>query len=174
MNPESIDEELGSWNNIYDQLKTIARDVNIPVKGKKEANVTFRLSVLKTDAGVDEPQCLHTDDFKQFEFSDDSKEFGLVSITAVSDDCFLYVTPFMDRTILVLLNRGDTILVRTDIPHAGTENLVKHDNYRLHAFWNVEQWSLKEDDGFTVKKVDFKTYPTIKWSDDFQEFTIER
>ena len=74
---------------------------------------------------------------------------------------------------LILLQRGDTIVFRTDIPHAGAENLTDNPNYRLHAFWHIPNWKGGDEEGFTAKKVKHnQVEPYIKWNKKENKFNL--
>ena len=44
----------------------------------------------------------------------------------------------------ILLQKGDAILLRIDIPHAGIENLTENENYKIHCFVTIEDWNENE------------------------------
>ena len=73
---------------------------------------------------MDQPQQAHTDVIHAFELSTNTKHFHMVGLTAIDKQCFLYVQPLGMEPLLVLIEKGDTLIMRSDIPHAGAENLT--------------------------------------------------
>ena len=172
MNTSDIEEELARWNNIINKMRSIKDEIDFPVKGKEKADVSFSMSILKTQASCEEPQVLHTDEFEPFSFGNKSDEFGINSVTAITD-CFIWVHPFQGNLNLLYLQTGDTVLIRTDIPHAGGENLTNNDTYRIHTFWYINQWNVALKDGFTNKKVAMAKQPSIKWHEKKQKYYMD-
>ena len=44
--------------------------------------------------------------------------------------------------------------MKTDIHYAGSENLTKNKNLRIHSFIDVVHWKLKSDSGHNKKRLD--------------------
>ena len=65
--------------------------------------------------------------------------------------------------LLVLIEKGDTILMRHDIPHAGAENLTERKNVRLHCFIDIPSWNLPLDKGYSIKKSKWQPVPKMIW-----------
>ena len=73
---------------------------------------------------------------------------------------------------LVLIERGDTLLFRNDIPHAGAENLTDHQNVRLHSFMTVDDWELPLNQGFTNRAAKWNDVPNLKWDAEIFKFKV--
>ena len=82
-----------------------------------------------------------------------------------------YIQPLGMEPKLVLLERGDTLFFRNDIPHAGAENLTDRQNVRLHSFITIVNYGVKQSKGMTTKKVDWNSVPSVEWDD--KEFTFK-
>ena len=65
--------------------------------------------------------------------------------------------------LLVLIEKGDTLLMRHDITHAGAENLTEHKNVRQHFFVDIPSWNLHLDTGYSIKEVKWQHVPKINW-----------
>ena len=173
INSETLDEDFNSWNNIGNQFVAMSKEIGIPERARGKGEIDFDFTILKSDPGLDEPQDLHTDEFPDFKFGKQGKQFPINSITAVSKASLIYVQPMDWPITLVLLEQGDTILFRGDIPHAGAENLTDNTNYRIHGFWHVPNWTDSRGSGFTSKKSrDKKTFDSIKWNVKDGKFSV--
>ena len=86
------------------------------------------------EPGVNERQQEHTDVGPPFELGSNTKHFHMVGLTAIDNQSFLGVQPVGMEPMIVLIEKGDTLLMRHDIPHAGAENLTERKNVRLHFF----------------------------------------
>ena len=160
-----LSDNFEEWNEINQQFKMLSKEIKLPDKGRGKADIEIDVSVLKSDAGLDEPQDMHTDEFADYKYGQAAKQFTINSVTAISKNSLLYIQPMKYALTLVLLEQGDTIMFRGDIPHAGAENLTEHNNYRLHGFWHVPGWKDSEKGGFTTKKSECTNHVYImKWS----------
>ena len=99
------------------------------------------------DPGVDQRQHEHTDVGEEFELGSYTKHFHMIGLTAIDKQSFLYVQPLGMKPMIVLIEKGDTLLMRHDIPHAGVENFTQRRNIRLHYFIDVVGWNLDLDKG---------------------------
>ena len=61
-------------------------------------------------------------------------------------------------------------LIRTDIPHAGSENLTDNINFRMHAFMDVVHWNLESEGGYNNKRVDQNNWKKTKWDEENYKF----
>ena len=161
---ENTDFKIGAWSDFEDHLLNAATDAGFPVKGRRDPKVEFDYNIFKTDANLKEVQIVHTDEYEHNYFRNNSKTFSIVSITAISESSLLYVQPYDGVLKPVLLERGDTLFFRTDIAHAGAENVTDYPNYRVHAFWKVEGWNDNNDDDVSVKRVDDVKQMSIYWN----------
>ena len=99
------------------------------------------------DPGVDERQQEHTDVGEEFELGSNTKHFHMVGLMAIDKQSFLYVQPLGMQPMIVLIEKGDTLLMRHD---TGAENFTERKNVRLHFFVDVLGWNLKLDHGYSV------------------------
>ena len=121
----------------------------------------MHFNLLMIDPCVDERQQEHTDVGEEFELGSNTKHFHMIGLTAIDKQSFLYVQPLGMQPMIVLIEKGDTLLMRHDIPHAGAENFTKRKNVRLHFVVDVLGWNLKFDHGYTIKKVDWHKGPKV-------------
>ena len=84
-------------------------------------------------------QQLHCDEFQSFSYGNDSKLFQFSALICVKRQSFIMVQPYGYEVHRVLLERGDVLFMRTDVPRGGLENLTDNENYRLHAFIKVPE-----------------------------------
>ena len=132
----------------------------------------MHFNLLMIDPGVDERQQEHTDIGEEFELGSNTKHFNMVGLTAIDKQSFLYVQPLGMQPMIVLIEKGDTLLMRHDIPHAGAENFTEHKNVGLLFFVDVLGWNLKLDHGYSVQKVDWHKGPKVVWDPKNQKFVV--
>ena len=109
-------------------------------KGKQQARVFyFDFSILKSDPNLIESQAVHTDADPEFSLGR-TNDFGFIVIVGIEKRGFLDLKIEADKThpMRVLIERGDVFCMRTDIPHAGCENLTDKTHYCIHAFCESE------------------------------------
>ena len=99
----------------------------------------FYFSVTKSDPNLENLQQLHCDEFQSFSYGNDSKLIQFSALICVEMQSFIMVQPYGYESCCVLLERGDVLFMRTDVPHAGLENLTDNANYRLHVFIKVPE-----------------------------------
>ena len=98
-----------------------------------------------SDPRVRERQQEHTDVGEPFEMGSKTKHFHMIGLTAIDRQSFVYVQPVDMQPMLVLIEKGDCLLMRHDIPHAGAENHTDNKNVKLHMFVDVPGWNLELD-----------------------------
>ena len=93
-----------------------------------------------------ESQAAHTDADPEFSLAR-TKHFGFVVIVGIEKRGFLDLKTEAGTSHprRVLIERGDMFCMRTDIPHAGCENLTDKTHYRIHAFCESEPTSDSTD-----------------------------
>ena len=144
--------DLKEWSRFEGVMAEFAQDAQFPKRGAKNApKVDFEYNVFKTAPLVMDPQTPHTDEYELEHFNNNSKTFPIVSITGVSETTLLYIRPLGWALAPVCLERGDTLFFRTDIAHAGAQNVTEIPNYRIHTFWKVEGWDDKAREDLSVK-----------------------
>ena len=168
------DQDFHGWNKIEQQLEMMMENLKLPnTKGKKvDPKFDMHFNLLMIDPGVDHRQHEHTDVLEEFELGSNTKHFHMIGLTAIDKQSFLYVQPLGMQPMLVLIEKGDTLLMRHDIPHAGAENFTEHKNVRLHSFIDVLSWNLQLDNGYSVKKVDWLDGPKIVWDPNNLKFVV--
>ena len=92
----------------------------------------MHFNLLTIELGVDQPQQSHTDLIPSFELGANTEHFYVVELPAIDKYSFLYFQPINVESFIVLVNKGDTLLIRHDIRHAGVENVTERKNMRLH------------------------------------------
>ena len=130
-------------------------------------------NVLKSDANLTEAQQPHTDELPPFSLGTNTKYFNLVALTGIEKETLFYIQPQGMNPILVLIERGDTIVFRTDIPHAGAENLTDNTNVRLQSFLTFDKWEVPLKKGFTQHAVKWHPVPKVKWDEMDYCFKVE-
>ena len=171
----SDDEKFYTWNHIIPQYEKMVRDLKVPnLKGKKDTDEVMKLdfNLLVIQAGVHDRQREHTDAIQAFALGNNTKKFNMVGLTAISNHSFLYVQPIGMEPLLVLVEKGDTLIVRLDIPHAGAENVTDFDNTRLHCFIEFPGMNIEEVDGYAVKLFNWQNGPTMSWDDEEFKFKV--
>ena len=169
------DENFFGWNNIQCQFDEMLDNLDLPVPKKSKSNdnkFDCHYFLLLTEPKVDERQQEHTDVREPFELGKNTKHFHMIGLTAIGKQSFLYVQPVGMKPMLVLVEKGDCLLMRDDIPHAGAENHTDYNNVRLHMFVDVLGWNLKVDNGYTIKKVLWDNCPEMVYDKDKFEFNI--
>ena len=169
------DDNFFEWNNIQCQIDEMLNNLDLPLPKKnksKDDNFDCHYSLLVTEPKVDERQQEHTDVREPFVLGKSTKHFHMISVTAIDKQSFVYVQPVGMKSMLVLVEKGDCLLMRDDIPHAGAENLTDHKNVRLHMFVDVPGWNLEVDSGYTIKKVLWDNGPEMVYDKDKFEFKI--
>ena len=73
---------------------------------------------------------------------------------------------------IVMIENGYTLLMRHDIPHAGTENLTERKNVRLHFCIDIPGWNLQLDRGYTIKRIDWNNTPKMIWDDKIYKYKV--
>ena len=53
--------------------------------------------------------------------------------------------------LLVLIEKGDTVLIRHGIPHIGAKNLTECKNVRLYSFIDIPSWKLHLGKGYFIR-----------------------
>lgn len=101
---------------------------------------------------MDQPQQAHTDVIHAFELGSNTKHFLMVRLTAIDKQCFLYVQPLSIEPFLLLITKGDTLIILSDIPHVGAEKLSKSRNIKLHCSIEIPCWNVYLDDSYTIQK----------------------
>ena len=144
---------LRGWNDLEVQLNDVMVEGHFPNLTKKSRGVKqkprefhYDFSILKSDPYLMQSQAAHTDADPEFTLGR-NKNFGFVVIVGIEKRGFLdlkteAVTTHPRR---VLIERGDLFCMRTDIPHAGCENLTDKTHYRIHAFCESEPTSDSTD-----------------------------
>ena len=156
-------------------MEVLVLDLKLPAKGttasKFVPNINIQFTILKSDAGLSKAQHAHTDELLPFSLGSNTKFFDFITITGIEKESLFYIQPLGMEPKLVLLERGDTLFFRNDIPHAGTENLTDRQNVRLHSFITIVNYGVKQSKGMTTKKVDWNSVPNVEWDD--KEFTFK-
>lgn len=88
----------------------------------------------------------------------------MVVITVLDKQSLIYVKPIGISPKLVLLEEGDILIMKLDIPHTGAENMTDIVNLRLHTFVKVVHLDIELVEGFINTKYNCNTVPTIKWN----------
>ena len=70
----------------------------------------------------------------------------------------------------ILLEQGDVIFMRTDIPHGAVENLTENINYRVQVFIEAIDWGISEKDGSHAKKVTENSLTSVVWNSKDSKF----
>ena len=106
-------------------MEVLVLDLKLPAKGttasKFDPDIDIQFTILKSDAGLSKAQHAHTDELLPFSLGSSTKYFDLVTITGIKKESLFYIQPVGMEPKLVLLERGDSLLFRNDIPHAGAE-----------------------------------------------------
>ena len=132
----------------------------------------MHFNLLMIDPGVDERQQEHTDVGEEFELGSNTKHFHMIGLTVIDKQSFLYLQPLGMEPIIVLIEKGDTLMMRHGIPHAGAENFTQLKNVRLHFFIDIPGWNLKLDHGYTIKKFNWDNGPKIVCFPDKFKYTV--
>jgi len=123
---------LNNWNNIHERFKYMFNRMRVPGKGHQSQrpmyNLNIDFNIIKSDGGLTQSQHPHTDELHQFSLGNTTKFFNLVTLTGIEKETLFYIQPIGMDPQLVLIERGDTIVFRMDIPHAGAENLTDNPN----------------------------------------------
>ena len=162
-----VPAEFNNWNNIHEQFNLLIKQLKLPTMGHNARNIVsavdMHINVLKSDAGLTEAQQAHTDEQPPFSLGTNTKYFNLVTITGIEKETLFYIQALGMDPQLILIERGDTLFFRTDIPHAGAENLTDNMNVRLHVLLTFEEWNLPLNKGFTTNAVRWHAPPSVKW-----------
>ena len=169
-----VDHDFYGWNEILHQCENMMENLNLPnTKGKRNGKIfDMHFNLLSIDPGVDQRQHEHTDVGEEFVLGSNTKHFHMIGLTAIDKQSFLYVQPVDMKPMIVLIEKGDTLLMRHDIPHAGAENFTERKNVRLHCFIDVVGWNLDLDKGYSVKKVHWNECPKIEWDPKNLKFVV--
>ena len=153
----------------------MVKNLKLPIPNRKkvkENEFDMHFNLLMIEPGVNQPQQAHTDVSPAFNLGNKTKYFHMVGLTAIDKQSFLYVQPIDMEPFLVLIEKGDTLLMRHDIPHAGAENLTERRNVRLHYFIDIPCWNLHLDHGYTIKKIEWKHTPRMMWDDNMCKYEV--
>ena len=63
--------------------------------------------------------------------------------------------------LLVLIEKGDVILMRHDILHAGAENLTECKNLMLRFFIDIPSWKISVGVDYSIKKCEWQRVPKM-------------
>ena len=161
------DCDLNDWNNIDEQFRFLGYKLKLPHKGHALKRASLKLNVdfniIKSDAGLTQSQQAHTDELPEFSLGNTTKCFNFGTLTGIQKETLFYIQPIGMDPQLVLIEMGDTILFRLDVPHAGAENLTDNPNLRLHSFISVDEWDLPFQEGHTQLAVHWNVVPSVKW-----------
>ena len=169
------DDNFFKWNDIQWQVDEMLNNLNLPLPKKgKSMDDTFdcHYSLLVTEPNLDERQQEHTDVSEPFSLGKNTKHFNMISVTSMVKRSFVYVQPVGMKPIIVLIEQGDCLLMRDDIPHAGSENLTDYKNVRLHMFVDVPGWNLNYEKGYSIKKVVWNNGPKMVYDKDKFDFNM--
>lgn len=89
----------------------------------------------------------------------------MVGLTAIDKQCFLYVQPLSIEPFLLLITKGDTLIILSDIPHVGAENLSKSRNVKLHYSIEIPCWNVYLDDSYTIQKFYWRQTLKMIWDE---------
>ena len=162
--PNEDDAFLDNWNDLDIQLSEVLKNMNLKCKGGICKDFKYHFSLLKSEPNLATVQQLHCDEFPAYHYGDKSKELELSVLICTERQSFIFVKPYGYDLSRVLMERGDALFMRTDIPHAGTENLTKNYNHRIHCFIYSEEWIHEKRGGYLVKKVDGEIMNAMSWN----------
>ena len=167
---------LENWNNIHFRFQSMFKRIKVPNKGhpsqKPMYNLNFDFNIIKSDGGLTRSQQPHTDELHPFSLGNTTKFFNFVTLTGIEKETLFYIQPIGMVPQLVLIERGDTIVFRMDIPHAGAENLTDNPNLRLHSFVSIQEWELPHKTGHTQLAVHWNVVPSVKWDASNLKFNV--
>ena len=173
----SENDNFDEWNNINAQIFNLVELLKLPRAGNKKISMKedyeMHYSILKSEGGLKVAQQGHTDEMNPYQLGSNTKFFHLSMITAMDSESLIYVQPLGHVPKLVLLEQGDTILMRLDIPHAGAENFTDKINVRLHTFLRVLSWKVNWVTGFANQRYDWPLKPAINWNEHSFRFELE-
>ena len=81
-----------SWNSVSFQLADILKDIGITkscLMKMKDQEFKFEFSLLRSDAGLDDPQQIHTDEMTPYQYSSIVKVFHMVLMIGVEENGFI-------------------------------------------------------------------------------------
>ena len=164
INEPSRMHAVASWNNMEGKLVELFTENKFP-----HAMFDFSLnySLLKSDPNLDCAQQTHCDQASPFSYGTD-KLFTFSAIMGIEKESYLDVcTKGKIEPQRVLIERGDVLFVRNDIPHRGCENLTDYTNHRIHIL--IIPANMKTNSG--TKSVPMNDFgPCPKWGDVSQIF----
>ena len=73
----------------------------------------------------------------------------------------------------ILLEKGDTIVFRLDVLHAGAENYTERDNIRLHTFFRVLSWNVNWCTEFNNKRIEWVPKPKVTCNEETNTFQLK-
>ena len=168
--PRDDDQFLDNWNELSTQLSELLKDMKLKCKGGICEDFKYHCSLIKSDPNLYSIQQLHCDEFKPYNFGDKEKVFELSVLICIERQSFIFLKPNGYDLSRVLMERGDALFMRTDIPHAGTENLTDNSNHRIHCFIYPKDWNHEKKNGYFVKKVTGEVMNPMKWSSKDSKF----
>ena len=140
-----------------------------------EDDFVFNFTLLKTEANVHVRQETHTDEIPRYRLGDKTKLFQIGMITSFDKESLFYIEPYSNSTEkLVLLEEGDTIFFRLDIPYGGAENFTEVENVRLHTFCKVKPWDLPWNTGYHNKRCPDCEQLKIHWNEEEFKYDVKR
>ena len=94
----------------------------------------LKYSILKSSPSLAHPQSVHCDTDDAYSLRGDTV-FPFSVLIGLEEYSFLDIKlESHDKAGRVLINRGEALFVRGDIPHRGCENMATHTHYRIHAY----------------------------------------
>ena len=120
---------VADWNHMEASLVALFNDSKFP---HNMYDFTFSYSLLRSDANLDCAQQAHCDQDLPYSKGSD-RFFTFSAIIGIEKESYLDVMHRgKSQPQRVLIERGDVLFVRNDIPHRGCENLTDYPNHRIH------------------------------------------
>ena len=126
---------IKQWISLDEKLLSVLKNCGFPKRKRKDHEFLFDYSILKSDPCLVKCQQAHIGVDKQFSHKLNQpfsfhvfigiERYGFLDILLDSKD---------DLPRRVLIERGDILLLRSDIPRCDCENLINRKHYRLEAF----------------------------------------
>ena len=176
---KSIKNFLNECINLDDRLINLITNNDFQ-HGENHACGEMKYSVIKSDGDLAIPQDPHCDIDQPYSYQT-KNSFPFVVVIGIEQYSFMDIE-FNQRGIIarILIQRGDVLFIRGDIPHRGCENHASHTHYRLHAYVELKKKNTKRNRKKAVEKQtiksdsEFPPVPFWNWGDQQWENRLKR
>ena len=149
-------EELGQWNNLDVTLNQVLADDDF---GKKYFPFVTNYSMIISNPNLTISQTAHCDQSDHYSYKR-GNTFNFSAIVGIKKNNFLDIKYLNQESVeRVLIERGNNLFVRNDIPHRGCENLTDYEHHRIHCFCDPASLQDTNNGNLTVIGDTFKLPP---------------